>query len=463
MQKSIHAGAYEKMLKQLNVECIVVEKREDLKLLDARNVDFLFAELDGGSYISLINDYISSHPEVTGVYITEFGEKVKPYQENVIVISKPFSIIALSKILAHEDLYEENDDTKDNYEFIAPDAEILIVDDNEPNLMVAEGLLAPLQMKIDKATSGRQALKMIEEKHYDLIFMDHMMPELDGIETTEIIRSQHEEYDYVPIIALTANVMEEMQSIFLVKGMNDFVAKPIESKVIIAKLKQWLPAKKIQRIDGAKEQQKQKQKKLALLAEKIVIPKLDVKAALKLAGSESLFWQILREYAKSIPKKTKLLQQHLDAGNWKNYTIEAHALKSFSKQVGATELSELAAKMEQAGNNNDIEFIRANHEEMLEKYREYEPVLNNCLGNSADVSKPKDGYDVQNVKSLLDSMKEGIDNLDIDILDNVVSQLEQIALPKEQEQFFSQLKEAVEVLDVEECQKVVEEWEQRII
>ena len=452
-----------KMFGQLNVKCIVVEKREDLKLLDEGNAGFLFAEWDGSSFISLINDYMSLHPSMTGVYITGFGEKVKPYQENIIVISKPLSIMALSKILSHEDLYEENDDTEDNYEFIAPDAEILVVDDNEPNLMVAEGLLAPLQMKIDKATGGKQALDMIENKHYDLVFMDHMMPEMDGIETTQMIRRYHEEYDDVPIIALTANVMEEMQSIFLVNGMNDFVAKPIELKVIIAKLKQWLPAQKIQKIKGKKKQNKEKQKKLSLLTEKIVIPKLDVKAALKLAGSEKLFWQILKEYAKSIPKKTKLLQQHFDTKNWKNYTIEAHALKSFSKQIGAMELSELAAEMEWAGNNNDIDFIKVNHEKMLKLYEGYEPVLNTCLEDTVDVSKEKEEFNVQNVKCILDSMKEGIDNLDIDILDNVVNQLEKMALPEEQKLYFSQLKDAVEGLDVEECQMIVEEWEKHII
>ena len=437
--------------------------RTDLKLLDESNAEFLFAEWDGSSFISLINDYMSLHPSMTGVYITGFGEKVKPYQENIIVISKPLSIMALSKILSHEDLYEENDDTEDNYEFIAPDAEILVVDDNEPNLMVAEGLLAPLQMKIDKATGGKQALDMIENKHYDLVFMDHMMPEMDGIETTQMIRRYHEEYDDVPIIALTANVMEEMQSIFLVNGMNDFVAKPIELKVIIAKLKQWLPAQKIQKIKGKKKQNKEKQKKLSLLTEKIVIPKLDVKAALKLAGSEKLFWQILKEYAKSIPKKTKLLQQHFDTKNWKNYTIEAHALKSFSKQIGAMELSELAAEMEWAGNNNDIDFIKVNHEKMLKLYEGYEPVLNTCLEDTVDVSKEKEEFNVQNVKCILDSMKEGIDNLDIDILDNVVNQLEKMALPEKQKLYFSQLKDAVEGLDVEECQMIVEEWEKHII
>ena len=288
--------------------------------------------------------------------------------------------------------------------------------------------------------------------------MDDLIPELDGIETTRIIRRFHEDYDNVPIIALTANVMEETQAMFLVEGMNDFVAKPIELKVIVAKIKQWLPPKKIQRVEGNGEKEEQKQEKLRHIAEKIVIPKLDVLSALKLAGDELLFWQILREYAKSIPRKAKVLQQHLDAKNWKNYTIEAHALKSFSRQVGATELADLAARMEQAGNNNDIEFILANHGRMLEKYQEYEAILSEYLESPDKAIRIKEEYDRGRLLSLLDRMQEAVDNLDMDVMDDITGQLEQMTIPKEQEQCFAMLKNSVGDLDVETCEMVVTEW-----
>lgn len=447
-----------KMLEQLHVECLLVEQREDFKILEEKKADFFFMELEDDSYASVTNDYMTSHPGMTGVWITGFGRKIKPFQENVIAVQKPLHIMDLAKILDHEDLYSGEDDSEEDFEFIAPDAEILVVDDNAPNLMVAEGILAPLQMKIDKASSGMQAIEMIEKKHYDLIFMDHMMPELDGIETTRIIRRFHEDYDNVPIIALTANVMEETQAMFLVEGMNDFVAKPIELKVIVAKIRQWLPPKKIQRVEGNGKKEEQKLEKLRRVAEKIVIPKLDVLSALKLAGNEHLFWQILREYAKSIPKKAKLLQQHLDAKNWKNYTIEAHALKSFSRQVGATELADLAAQMEQAGNQKNIEFIRANHGRMLEKYQEYEAILSEYLESPDKAIRIKEDFDKGKLLELLDSMKEAIDNLDMDVMDDIVGQMEKMALPKEHEKCFSMVKNAVEDLDVETCETVVAEW-----
>lgn len=447
-----------KMLEQLHVECLLVQEREDLKLLEERNAEFFFIELEDNSYASVTYDYMISHPRMTGVWITRFGEKIKPFQENVIAVPKPLHIMSLSQILAHEDLYGGEDDSEENFEFIAPEAEILVVDDNMPNLMVAEGILAPLQMKIDKASGGKQALAMIERKHYDLIFMDHMMPELDGIETTRIIRRFHEDYDNVPIIALTANVMEESQAMFLVEGMNDFVAKPIELKVIVSKIKQWLPAEKIQKIEGEGEKKEKRQERLKRIAEQISIPKLDVASAMRLAGSEELFWQILREYARSIPRKTKLIQQYFDEKNWKNYTIEAHALKSFSKQVGALELSELAARMEQAGNEYDIKFIFAHHEELLQKYQAYEPILEKYLDSPTKAVNLKGAYDGAKVLSLLSGMEEAIENLDMDAMDAVVENLDKMLFPKEQEQYFAQMKEAVEGLDVETCETVLTEW-----
>lgn len=126
--------------------------------------------------------------------------------------------------------------------FTAPEATVLIVDDNEINLEVAAGLLEPINMKIDLAESGKRALQMAAEKKYHLIFMDHMMPVMDGIETTERLRQMDDEYYHtVPIIALTANALMDAREKFAKAGMDDFVAKPIEMKEICKCIKRWLP------------------------------------------------------------------------------------------------------------------------------------------------------------------------------------------------------------------------------
>ncbi|MBD5457134.1 MAG: response regulator [Lachnospiraceae bacterium] len=447
-----------KQLNQLNVECILLHKPEHFKLLEENKAEFLFIE--SNCYFDKTQEFLKTHPQITGVLMTGFKDKVDIDLENVIAVRKPLHVLNMAQILAHEDLYAMEDDLEESFEFIAPDAEILIVDDNELNLTVAEGLLAPLQMKIDRAISGRQAVEMIELKHYDLIFMDHMMPELDGIETTHIIRRFHEEYDNVPIIALTANVVEEMRSMFLVEGMNDFVAKPIELNAIVAKLKQWLPARKIKKLEEAPKTGDDNQEDLSSLVEKIGIPELDVGLALQLAKSEKLFWQILKEYVKVIPRKADLLQQRKETQDWKNYTIEVHALKSSSKQIGAIELSLLAEEMEHAGKEDDIEFILAHHDELLEMYRGYKSSLGKYIKDTQEENKLKENYDGNKVWDCLECMQEAVDDLDIDAMDQVIKRLGQMILKGEEAEYFRQMKEAVEEVEVEICEEVMAKWKQ---
>lgn len=446
------------MFELLHVECIPVQCQDDLKILEEQNADFLFMESE--FFSTQIKKFMEAHPQMTGVVLIGFKDHIDVGMENVLAVHKPIYISILAKILAHEDLYADEDDSEDDgFEFIAPSAEVLIVDDNEVNLKVAEGIIAPLEMKVDKALSGKEAIEMIGGKHYDLVFMDHMMPDLDGIETTRIIRRFHENYDDVPIIALTANVMEEMRATFLVEGMNDFVAKPIKSKVIVSKIRQWLPQQKIQKVTEEEKLAKRKQQE----SKGIDIPELDTEMALRLLGNEALFWQILTEYYKTIPKKAAAIEKSKGAADWRNYTIESHALKSSSKQIGAIELSELAARMEQAGNDQDIDYILAHHEEMMGMYYGLQKILEKYVDIPDDgAEKPKEGYDAKKLLDCLEKMQEAVDDLDMDGMGQVIKEMEGIALGEKDEQLLTKMEDAVESLDVEICEQLITEWKKQI-
>jgi CheY-like chemotaxis protein len=126
--------------------------------------------------------------------------------------------------------------------FKAPNAKVLIVDDNLVNLKVAAGLMKPFAMQVDTAKSGKEALVKVQEKEYHLIFMDHMMPDMDGVETAHMIRQMDGDYyRNVPIIALTANALSGAKEMFMEEGMNDFIAKPIDMKELSEKILEWLP------------------------------------------------------------------------------------------------------------------------------------------------------------------------------------------------------------------------------
>ena len=143
---------------------------------------------------------------------------------------------------ATADIEEKEKSQEKDMNFIAPEARILIVDDNEMNRKVAVGLLKPFQMQLDVAENGKKALEMIEANKYDLVFMDHMMPVMDGVEATKQLRKMEGDYyQKVPVIALTADAMQESQKMFKEAGMNDFVAKPIDLRQLSKAIRKWLP------------------------------------------------------------------------------------------------------------------------------------------------------------------------------------------------------------------------------
>ncbi|MDR2604356.1 MAG: response regulator [Desulfovibrio sp.] len=129
--------------------------------------------------------------------------------------------------------------------FIAPEAELLVVDDLPANLLVAEGLLAPYRVRVTACANGREAVDLVRARSFDLVLMDHMMPVMDGVEATRAVRAQSEERcRTVPVVALTANAVSGMREMFLANGFNDFLAKPIDVRELDAVLARWIPAGK---------------------------------------------------------------------------------------------------------------------------------------------------------------------------------------------------------------------------
>ncbi len=301
---------------RFGVEYREIDFTEEIDFIEGRE-NFLFVERE--LLTPGIEEFVQNTPELTAAFIFPFQSLEGHYNApNIHMVRKPLYSMNEALIFNHEGLHFVDDDADVmEFNFIAPDAEVLIVDDNAINLTVAEGLLEPLQMKVDLALSGKEAISKISDHRYDIIFMDHMMPELDGVETTHIIRRFHPEYEDVPIIALTANAMNGTREVFLEEGMNDFIAKPVELKVLISKVAQWLPAGKIVRTDKSVIEPSGEQK-----AEKVVVGDLDTDTAIGMLGSEKLFWAVLKDFYRVIDKKRKQIKEMETNEEWSAYTIE---------------------------------------------------------------------------------------------------------------------------------------------
>ena len=246
--------------------------------------------------------------------------------------------------------------------FAAPEAELLVVDDNEMNLVVVKGLLKKCKARTDLATSGRQCLSMVTEKHYDLIFMDHMMPELDGIETFRQMRGlENSRCKDTPVIVLTANAVMGAREMYLEEGFCDYLPKPIHGEELEAALLRYLPP---ERICPVKEEKQPALKK--------TVPKLagiDYARGLSYAaGDEEQYHTGMTVFYRTAREKHALLKNYLAAEDLPAYTIEVHALKSNARYIGADVLGELAYSQEKAAKAGDIAFLKEHWDEMIAEW-----------------------------------------------------------------------------------------------
>jgi signal transduction histidine kinase/CheY-like chemotaxis protein len=177
------------------------------------------------------------------ILIKEFSEKYD--QEIPNALSRPILITRLADVLNGKRNYERRRTSDDNGSFLVKNTQILVVDDNQINRIVAEGLLRRYGAEVHTAAGGEEAIAMVKKQNYDIVFMDHMMPGMDGIETTRKIRSMGERYIRLTIIALTANALAGVQELFFREGMDDFLSKPIMVKDLKTILGKHLPAEKI--------------------------------------------------------------------------------------------------------------------------------------------------------------------------------------------------------------------------
>ena len=445
-----------KDIRRMNISYHALEAEAHLRELEQFRVDFLFIEKP--LYTDKVEAFVIAHPDITAVLMVDFYDSFSKHLPNLLVIKKPVYSLNLAMIFNHENIaMNYNNILDEDYEFIAPEAQILIVDDNSVNLTIAEGLLKPLQMQIDTAKSGKEAIKMISIKHYDLIFMDHQMPDLNGIETTHIIRRFHKEYETVPIIAFSANSSTEIEIMFLNEGLNDCVGKPLELRMMISKLKRWLPKEKLQKISDEYTNHPAKNDPET----SITIEGLDTAAALKLLGSEELYWEVLKDYYQTIRKKAALIHELEQAEDWKNYTIEVHALKSASRQIGANELSALAADMEKAGNAGNAQLIHQYTGSLLDQYWHLDHILAPYFMEQQPVQDASKAVSAEILEHAFESLRGAIAELDMDKMEEVIQELSLYYYEDWQMDCFRQLKNAVDELDVDSCESILADWENK--
>jgi CheY-like chemotaxis protein/anti-sigma regulatory factor (Ser/Thr protein kinase) len=299
--------------------------------------------------------------------------------------------------------------------FIAPEAEVLLVDDFPSNLLVAEGLLIPYRMRLTTCLNGQEAVELVRQRPFDLVLMDHMMPVMDGVEATRAIRDMDEERcRTIPIVALTANAVAGMREMFLENGFNDYLSKPIDVRQLDIVLKEWIPAGKRRR--APKEDESNWEDAASLETLLPVIEGLDAAAGVtRVGGSPARYLDLLGTFCRDVEARSALLENEPDEAALPSFTTQVHALKSALANIGAANLSRAAARLEQAGRESKLSAIR----EELAPFRERLGVLKAQIGEFLASSRSKDekpaGAEVMEVLARLGKALEAKNFDEIDL------------------------------------------------
>ncbi|MDR2053120.1 MAG: response regulator [Treponema sp.] len=315
--------------------------------------------------------------------------------------------------------------------FIIPGARILVTDDLATNLRVAEGLLSPYRAKVDICLSGPEAIELIKRNSacrqaYDLIFMDHMMPEMDGVEAVGIIRAVEGDYfKTVPIIALTANAVSGMREMFLAQGFSDFLAKPIDVSKLDEILARWIPR--------GKQQSGKKAPGKAPEFPPLNIPGVDTAKGIAMTGGTvEGYKKVLSQFYKDAQERLALLQEPPEPEALPVFVTQVHALKSASATIGAEIVSVEAARLEAAGKAGGIATIQ----ERLPAFTEKLAVLIEGIGAALQAATsvfPETGMAQRNESELVPLLRELAEALQakrITAIDRVLEELNQKSLDK---------------------------------
>ncbi len=350
--------------------------------------------------------------------------------------------------------------------FRAPEAEILVVDDNEMNLIVFQNLLKQTDVKIDTAMSGDEGLALSSDKKYDIIFLDHMMPEKDGIETLRELRSRSKDPNLeTPAICLTANAISGAKEKYISAGFDDYLTKPIDFDKLEELLRKYLPEEKIGEAeenlsgedpaaDGSEQLPDEYDQRLELLS---YVNEIDVDAGLQNNGSQDAYFDLLKIFKDSAPAKIAELEELYASGDIPAYTIKVHALKSSARIIGAADLGEEAQRLEDAGKAEDTEYIKAHHSEFMEEYSRIVDSLKEIFVEEEKTEEPLADQEVMD--KAYAEIREAAESMDCGRLEDIFNEMEDYSIPESDVELWQELKEAADILDYDSVIAILERME----
>ena len=457
--REIFANSIAYALKNLGVEYKLVSSDAEFREeVSTNNYSFIFVASPLYENLQEICRRLES--EITIVLLAGFGETIA--DNNLNVLSMPVYSVSVANVLNGVTASSNfRADMEAVVRFIAPGARVLVVDDIATNLKVAEGLLAPYSLNVDTCLSGAEAIEIVklrskQREDYDIVFMDHMMPEMDGIEATAAIRAWENEqgkkgkpeFVRIPIVALTANAVSGMKEMFLEKGFSDFLAKPIDISKLDEILDHWIPKEKREKGKTNEElkMKNEKWEKDTAHSSSLTIPGVDVQRGIAMTGGTlEMYRQVLALFCKDAEKRLPFFRAVPDAGNLPMFVTQVHALKSASASIGAAQISSMAAELEAASRAADLALIQDKLPVFVRYLTELVKNISAVLEkNSIPQSPvPSPQFPLPTSNSLFIDLSVALKSQNAAEIDRVMDELEQAPLDAKTKEILERISDAV--------------------
>ncbi len=358
-------------------------------------------------------------------------------------------VVSWERLGNYEDSFRSSLARREKYRarFFAPDAAVMMADDNPMNLMVFRSLLKETGIQIDTVESGDACLALCREKLYDIIFLDHMMPVKDGIETLHELRAEQSNPNrFTPAVCLTANAISGAREQYLREGFDDYLAKPIDSFRLEDMIMLHLPEQKIR--PGGEEPRNggDGDREIPEILQRVrELDGIDVSQGIKGCGGLEDYLALLRVFCATANRSAGEIRDYYETENWKDYTIRVHALKSSARSIGAMDFGEEAQRLENAGKNGDLAYIRANHGAFLADYLGFRDALAGIFAEEdlAAGTAADETADRETMEALYARIREAADEMDIDGLERILGGMSAGRVPVQERERWSRLTEAV--------------------
>ncbi|MCR5790149.1 MAG: response regulator [Lachnospiraceae bacterium] len=346
---------------------------------------------------------------------------------------------------------EEEETEKGPYvpQFIAPDADVLVVDDNPMNLTVIKGLLKATKVFVTTAESGEECLEKLRYNTFHVVLLDHMMPGMDGLETVARIR---ETMPDLPVYALTANAAAGGDEFYRSKGFNGYLAKPIDSLSLERTIMRHLPEEiMMQPAEGdVSIEQEEFPEAFLWLRE---TEGISVSEGIQNAGGVSSFLFSLRQFYDTIDDNARVIDDAWQTGDIRLFTVKVHALKSSARIIGAKELSALSEKLEDAGNREDLDFIRDHEERLMTLYGSYREKLAGL--KQEEHAEEKEMIPEDELSGAYEALRDVVPMMDYDSVEMILGQLREYRLPEEDDARIGELERLLKLLDWDAMEKLI--------